>query len=436
MELSLNEFSLEALSESIYNHKTKEYFYEIISSYNNKNFRSATVMLWSVTVIDLVFKLTDLVDLHDDKSAKSILQKMSSMQSEDRKSSKWELKLVEKVSKSTNLLSSDNVCFLEYLYQQRNLSAHPVLDSNLELHRPNRETVRALIVNSVEGILSKPPFFSKDIVGNLVEDLEASKAYLEDDKDKLKHYLESRFFSKMTSKIELEVFKSLWKFVFKMENDQASSNREINFLTLSYIYKKYKNDALDSIKKEADYFSDISKEQETVLSLIKLLSHNTEIYKALNKSATVIIDDIVSKKSGLYYSNFKFDNLTSFHNELLSYIVDDDGDIYKSNLSHLSSLSDSPDWKSKVRILRNAYYGKSQSFASAEERYEKFISPVIKKYKKTEMLDLLDRIDSNDQIYGRSYNNHINTRVKDACDKLLGVEYDYSEYTNFVSAVE
>ena len=263
----MNEFSLEALSENIYNHKTMDYFEEIISSYNNKSFRSATVMLWSVAVIDLVFKLTDLVDLHEDKSARAILKEMSDIQSKDRKSSKWELKLVEEVSKRTNLLSADNVCFLEYLYQQRNLSAHPVLDSNLELHRPNRETVRSLIVNSVDGILSKPPFFSKDIVGNLVEDLEASKAYIEDDKDKLKHYLESRFFSKMTPKVEMEVFRSLWKFVFKMENERSSNNRDINFQTLSYLYKKYSTSALEMISKEVDYFSDISKEKKNGIEL-------------------------------------------------------------------------------------------------------------------------------------------------------------------------
>jgi len=433
----LDEFSLEALSESIYNHKTKGYFEEIISSYNNKSFRSATVMLWSVTVIDLVFKLTDLIDLHEDKSAKAILKEMSEIQSKDRKSSKWELKLVEEVSKRTNLLSSDNVCFLEYLYQQRNLSAHPVLDSNLELHRPNRETVRALIVNSVDGVLSKPPFFSKDIVVNLVEDLEASKEYLENDENKLKHYLESRFFSKMTTKVETEVFRSLWKFVFKMENERASNNRNINFQTLSYLYKKNSHSALEVIGKEVDYFSDISKERKTLSSLIKLLSRNPEIYKMLNKSATVIIDDVIGKKErDFYYSNFKFDSLTDFHKELISYVIDHGGNIIKSDLAHLFTLSDSPEWKSKVRILRNAYYGESGSFDSAETRFDKFIFPVLKKYRETEMIDLLERINSNDQIYGRSFNKYINKRVKEASDKLFGNEYDYSAYPNFLSAVE
>jgi len=437
MELNLNEFSLEALSESIYNHKTKIYFEEIISSYNSKSYRSATVMLWSVSVIDLVFKLTDLVDLHEDISAKAILKEMSEIQAKDRKSSKWELKLVEEVSKRTKLLSSDNVSFLDYLYQQRNLSAHPVLDSNLELHRPNKETVRALIVNTIEGILSKPPFFSKDIVGNLVEDLEASKAYLEDDKNKLKHYLESRFLSKMTKKVELEVFRSLWKFVFKIENERASSNRNINFLTLSYIYRKYQSQAIDMIDQEEDYFSDISKEQKTVSGLIKLLSRNPEIYRKLNKSATVIVDDVVSKKEReFYYSNFKFSSLTEFHEAILEYLLEDDGDIYKSDISHLYSLSDSPDWKSKVRILRNAYYGESSSFDAADTRFSKFISPVLKKYKNKEMIDLIDRINSNSQIHGRSFNKHINKRVKEVADELLGDKYDFSKYPNFLTAVE
>lgn len=433
----MNEFSLEALSENIYNHKTMDYFEEIISSYNNKSFRSATVMLWSVAVIDLVFKLTDLVDLHEDKSARAILKEMSDIQSKDRKSSKWELKLVEEVSKRTNLLSADNVCFLEYLYQQRNLSAHPVLDSNLELHRPNRETVRSLIVNSVDGILSKPPFFSKDIVGNLVEDLEASKAYIEDDKDKLKHYLESRFFSKMTPKVEMEVFRSLWKFVFKMENERSSNNRDINFQTLSYLYKKYSTSALEMISKEVDYFSDISKEKKTVSSLIKLLSRNPKIYKVINESATVIIDDIVEKQErDFYYSNFQFDSLADFHANLLSYLLDGVGDITKSDLDHLFTLSDSIEWKSKVIILRNAYYGKSGTFDLAKTRYETFISPVLEKYKKIEMIDLLDRINSNGQIYGRTYEKYINKRVKEAADKLLGDDYDYSALPNFRSAVK
>ena len=73
--------------------------------------------------------------------------------------------------------------------------------------------------------------------------------------------------------------------------------------------------------------------------------------------------------------------MTDFHKELLDYLLDDGGSILKSDLAHLFTLSDSLEWKSKVRILRNAYYGESGSFDSAETRFNKFISPVLKKYK-------------------------------------------------------
>lgn len=405
----MDEFSLESMSEKIYHHKTKEYFGEIVSSYNN-NYRSASVMLWSVAVIDLVFKLQDLVDLHSDKDAKSILKTMKEKQAKDRKNSTWEHELVSEISIRTKLLSSDNISFLEYLYQQRNLSAHPVLDSNLELHKPSQTTVRTLIENTVNGILTKPPFFSKDIVEFIVIDLEASKSYLEDDENKIKHYLESRFFSKMTLTVEMEVFRALWKFVFKLDNDKTKENRKINFQTLSYLYKKNELEALTIIGKEAEYFSDVSKRAKTISYLVRFLSLNTSVYKKLTKSARVLIDDRVDKiESDFYKSNFKYKNLEAFHKSLLDYIENvDDAGMCKSDIKFLYKLSDSPEWKSKIRVLRNAYYGKSGTFVEAESRFEEFIDPVLSKYENDEMIDLISRVNSNGQIYGRSFNKYIN----------------------------
>lgn len=433
----MSEFSLEALSEKIYNHKTKDYFNEIINSYNNKSFRSATVMLWSVTVADLVFKLNDLVDLHQDEIAESILSRISQTQSENKKSSKWEKELVDDIFKQTALLSSSNKSDLDYLYAQRNLSAHPVLDSNLELHRPNRETVRSLIVNAVNGILSKAPFFSKKIIVNLVKDLEEAKAYLENNADTLKHYLESRFLSKMTQEVQLLVFRELWKFVFKLEDQNAQKNRNINFQTLDYLYRKNSSSSLEMIAEEPDYFSNISKNEKTLSNLVKLLSHRSEIYKELNNSAKVLVDELVDKgKEGFYYSNFKHKSLDDFHNDLLSYLTEEDGGIKSSDISHLFTLCESPEWQLKVRILANSYYGKSPSYAGAESRYEEFILPNLESYNKCEMLHLLGEINSNDQIYGRSYNKYINIRVKEVADKLLGADYDYSKFTKFLDAAK
>jgi hypothetical protein len=59
----MSEFSLESFAEKIHYGKTKDYFQEVLSSYQNRNYRSAVVMLWSVAVCDIVYKLQKLVDL-------------------------------------------------------------------------------------------------------------------------------------------------------------------------------------------------------------------------------------------------------------------------------------------------------------------------------------------------------------------------------------
>jgi hypothetical protein len=123
------EFSLENLSEKIHYGKTKDYFQEVISSYHNGNYRSAVVMLWSVAVCDIVYKLQYLVDLYQDAVAKSILDELTTLQNHDSKSSSWEFKLIEHTHKMTNLLDNSEYANLVYLQQQRHLSAHPILDS-------------------------------------------------------------------------------------------------------------------------------------------------------------------------------------------------------------------------------------------------------------------------------------------------------------------
>ena len=54
--------SIDELSEQIYSAKTREYFDEVIQSYYVGNYRSATVMLYSVVISDIVYKLNELIE--------------------------------------------------------------------------------------------------------------------------------------------------------------------------------------------------------------------------------------------------------------------------------------------------------------------------------------------------------------------------------------
>ena len=136
--------------EKIYSIKSREYFKEVVSSYAIGNFRSAIVMLYSVCMCDLIYKLQELRDVYDDKVAKNILETIEKEQTESNSKSSWEKTLVDSVYKKTNLLDNDGYAYLNHVYDIRNLSAHPALDKNGELISPPKEVVAAYIRTSLQ----------------------------------------------------------------------------------------------------------------------------------------------------------------------------------------------------------------------------------------------------------------------------------------------
>ena len=99
------DFTIENAEEFIPSKQTRVYFKEIVSSYANGNYRSAIVMLYSVTICDLVYKMMDLRDIHKDKKATAILDDIKKIQQNKPTSSEWEATLIRRIATETELLS-------------------------------------------------------------------------------------------------------------------------------------------------------------------------------------------------------------------------------------------------------------------------------------------------------------------------------------------
>lgn len=151
---------------------------------------------------------------------------MTRIQAQEPFSSAWEIKLVEDTFLKTRLLDAPEYENLKFLQKQRHLSAHPVLTQERELHAPNRETVRSLLRNTLEGLLIKPPFYTQHILNEMLTDLAEHRDAL-NDRYKVKAYVESRYLRRFKPTVETSTFKSLWKFTFKLENDECNANRRV-----------------------------------------------------------------------------------------------------------------------------------------------------------------------------------------------------------------
>jgi vacuolar-type H+-ATPase subunit E/Vma4 len=428
----MQEFSLEKISESIHYGKTKLYFEEVLSSYHNKNYRSSVVMLWSVAVCDIVYKLQSLIDLYDDASAKEILRDLTAIQEADTKSAAWEVRLIEDVFAKTNLLDSSEYENLRYLQKQRHLSAHPVLNANRELHSPNKETVRSLLRNTLEGVLTKPPFYTQHIMKEILSDLEESATVLNTRK-KVKKYVESRYFSRTTVPVELNLIRSFWKFVFKLENKDCEKNRGINLHLLEVLAARNPTELVNLISGDKDYFSNVSALGEPILFLVYFLSIYPDLYEHFNEDAILKIKHcIASDEMGKTIGWFEKESLEKHSEDIHEWILSSEHPHFsEEQFDLLLDMSDSKEWQISFCKIVSSYYGCSTSYDQADSRFQLAIPLYISLFDKESIVYLAQKIESNSQCHDRSRARLDYVVIKKKIDQLFEGVFDYSEYTWF-----
>lgn len=427
----LDEYSIERHAAQIFDARTKEYFSEVLGCYTAGNYRSAVVMLWSVAVCDLLFKLQNLVDLYGDQKAKAILAEVGKIQSENERSPVWETKLVESVAEQTQLIDIAERENLLHLQRQRHLAAHPVITASFQLHRPNRETARALIRNTLDGLLTKAPILSKQIVAELVEDIEQASGILIDDK-RLKAYLESKYFSRFNPEVEKAVFRALWKFVFRLEDERCEKNRIINYSAFRLLFSRNPVQFRALVDSDRDYFSTIATSGAAVVCLIEFLSREPHIYALLADHAKTAIHRTAEvDTSARCLAWFTHGDIRKHAANLQDWI---DGDrhleISRSTWLALLEISDSPEWAKAVVRLASKYYAGSASYDAADRRFREVIRPMLSRYEADDCIDLIERIQGNDQTWGRgrSRDDHRDLRAR---TQQLDPAFDASRYPVF-----
>jgi hypothetical protein len=434
----MSEFSLESIAEKIHYGKTKKYFQEVLSSYHNGNYRSAVVMLWSVAVCDIVYKLQSLVDLYDDNTASEILTDLARLQKNNPKSADWEKELLKDTFQKTMLLDSPEYANLEHLQTQRHLSAHPILkNEHRELHSPNKETVRSLMRNTLEDLLIKPPFYTKKIIDELLKDVAESKAALNSQK-KVKRYIENKYLNRLKPEVQIEIYKIFWKLVFKLDDDECRKNRRVNRQILEVIGNRNSEKILEAIKGESDYYSQISLKEKPLNHLVIYLSKNPSIRKLLSEEANIKIEHHVNNTdTGKIYGWFLKNDLEQYCEDIIFLIQGETHlDFTDGQLNFLLEISDTPEWEQSFCRIISTYYGASGNglsfgYDEANSRFQQAISPYLRLFDKETIRFLLQQIEQNPQTYGRRAAKKEHEEIKNKIFQLHGEEFDWTPYPHF-----
>ncbi len=280
----MSDFSIEAAQERITDHRTRQYFAEVYSSYANGNYRSAVVMLWSVVVCDILFKLDHLKTLYADPTAEKILTEIDDLRKKNPNSPDWEWELVKKIRDRTHLIETPDNANLQALRDHRHLSAHPVLTATDVLFAPSKEQCRAHIRNALDALLTKPAIMTKKVFDTMLEDIEQKQPVLPDD-DSLRRYLDAKYWRSLAAPIENSVVRSLWRIVFRATDARCEQNRSINYRTFRLFYERRPGDINTLIQNEPDYFSEIQFSGSPLDCLLDFLSIRPAVFSLLTEAA-------------------------------------------------------------------------------------------------------------------------------------------------------
>lgn len=415
---------------AIHSRKTRDYMHEVLSSYDNGNYRSAVVMLYSVCLCDLLFKLIELRDVYSDLFSKGLLRKIDEKIALDKASPAWEAELVDSLYKSSPILDSQSYATICHLRDFRNLSAHPVMDDYSELFMPSKEIVEAYIKSAFETVLSKPALLVSNVVEVISEDLDEKRGYLLDDKEGFEKYVRSKYLIRMPAVMLCRVFKSFWKFTFVLQNEKCDRNRLLNVHFLLTMYRFNKEVIEAGLDAETDKY-EVAERDDIITMAFWLCGFEPAIFPKLPAVTRALLA--------------KYATHDSFY-RLISWFMAESKEAHINTLI-ASGFHDYPTEESRIKYVFTRFKGSEDlqhlyryfisiiryatSYKGAESKIDTYIIPYINDMSAENLERVIAAFNENSQVYNNYYLSYYCGKVWACAQKYMAADYVTEHYPRF-----
>ncbi|USK36475.1 hypothetical protein LIT25_27330 (plasmid) [Bacillus sp. F19] len=399
------EYSIERNVEKIYISKTKEYFKEVLSSYSIGNYRSAIVMLHSVIVADLFYKLKELRDRDEDEKAIQILDYIQQeMSKEKKKYSEWETMVVEKVVSDTQLLEPGAKVYIDHIKQLRHLSAHPVIDSEDLLATPNKDTVRSAMRNALDYILTRPAMYNEKVALDFMEKIPTYSSLILKSNN-YETYLKNKYFTYFTEKLVKKAFSYLWIATYRGQDTEATEYREEYFDTLKIVYKIYKGMLDNYFIEEKNFFNRIDLGKTEQLNFfIEFFYTAPHLYEYISQDNKVIIEHMLEKKITLFTRAwFITGNMKEHLNIVYAKFLNRSNAPLSHQIHEMSDMAKECESENEFHGFCIKILNKGNRYTDCLSKWKDFIRPHINNYSKENILELLSVINSNNSLYNANW---------------------------------
>lgn len=417
--------SLDELMNHIHDARSKESMKEVLSCFYSDNLRSAVVMLYATVISDLYYKISDLVAIYNDAGAEQIKQYVDNEWQDHPKSPAWETEMPKKCWKIKKILTNDSYVHFCHLQDERNLCAHPVITRH-DLYRPSFATVQGFIMDMLTGILCKPSFLSKGLVNTFTDDIESASKLFPNEIG-LKRYINAKYLEKIDNeKEEYDLFKSLWKFTFKNNDDHSKANRKANLSILMLLLERHQPFVVNEMKKDADYYCAAVNMED--VNCVKEFICFANIYQSVFSSMTddfkIQIEQKINNNSDLHAMAFFLSDNPLVHAKKVDSNIGANIGLYMYDyLKQNVGDADARDFVIEI-------YGNAKSYDAADDYFDSLIESILGDMSEEQLVKLIEYSNNNGQIYGRRKFPSSRGLIKNYMSRK-NPQFDYSIYEKF-----
>jgi len=424
--------------------ESRKYFEDVLQSFYSKNYRATVLLLYSLLIDDLYYKLI----LMNDRKYYNLNEEIGVIDNLNnaKKYSDIEEKIFD-TYKSKHILSHDTIDMVEYFKKIRNKCAHPAYFKE-EKYEPSQEEVNMFIVKIYKNILIKEAFIKDpySIIKPEIENkewgsiIDVNMGYTKHENNYIPFKLNftSKYFEKLSDNNFQKLFGDLIKVIIIKNGEWEKTYQYQNMMLmeslLEYLNLQGKMNLLENcydwarIQEECIYDDNhkevYQNEWFATTYMLKILTYNNFFIQELRAQNEIVYNKLSNeilkeKKYVLNYWNLFF----KFKEELCNKInnVELQGELLQE-----SDFIDNK--KIAIEYLENIFKNipTTSGFTIADNACDLLIN-CIDKYKlnKQDIEKILQIMNTNSQIFFNARN-----KSKSQFEMIKNKGIDMSEYSN------
>ncbi|MNC28851.1 hypothetical protein D3C75_770760 [compost metagenome] len=235
-----------------------------------------------------------------------------------------------------------------------------------------------------------------------------------------------RYLNSLNDKAVMSLLKKLWKFTFRLNDQDCQANREVNGLTIRILIRRFPEQIIKLVSEDQAYYSQVSFEKAHLDEMIELFNQAPRVFSFLDEDIQRQISDKIKSLPSRYVRSW-FLSLTPEDHCLNTAQFLRGMNFSSTVLWEFRLLAEEANKMDEYRKMTTYYLSQSSSYLDTYDRFRK-IRQELKDYNKEQFQELLKIMNSNKQIYNAQNCSQLVDELQEVAEENLGFKLDLAPF--------